>query len=231
MKESDDFSRPWDNSHARAGSRGVLGHVLDQSIDSPGLGSPASSGRRAPPGGFYGPIPGPEAKIDYSEQSMNTAKAKSVVALICATLLLGLGPLACGRKGDSRAAGNQMKAVSVSIAQYAASHSGRLPPFESLGQLETLLLPSLVAPGEKNPRFGGAALAVPLLARPETHEPYVFNAKLSGKLQNDYPRPEAIVVFYERHENYGGRLVAFLDGHHVWASNDEWGRIRIANGL
>jgi hypothetical protein len=162
---------------------------------------------------------------------MSIAKKGLFVAVIGAALLLALGFIFGGRKGDSLRAGNQVRAVSVVIEQYARAHSSRLPAFEDPGRLEVSLLTYLIAPGEKVPRFGGDVLSIPLLARPETGEPYIFNAAVSGKLEKEYSHPETVILFYESHENYGGRLVAFLDGHHIWASNAQWDRTGAANGF
>lgn len=127
----------------------------------------------------------------------------------------------CGRKGDSLRAGNEVRAVSVALERYVQTHAGRLPPFGDHQQLETLLLPYL-RDAAGNAQFGGIRLASPLLARPETGEPYIFNSALSGKPQSEYPHPDTVVLFCESHDNYGGRLVAFLDGHHIWATAKQW---------
>ncbi|HEX5471994.1 MAG TPA: hypothetical protein VFW73_08910 [Lacipirellulaceae bacterium] len=76
----------------------------------------------------------------------------------------------------------------------------------------------------------GPQLAAPLLARPETGEPYFFNQAISCRPVSEFPNTDAVVLFYESQENYGGRLVAFLDGHHIWATSDQWRQLRDAGG-
>lgn len=140
------------------------------------------------------------------------------------SLLVLIAP-AC-RKGDSDAAGRQMRAVSNALEQYARSHSGRLPSFDNLDRLQEQLLPYLMADGAKSPSFDGVNISLPLLARPGTHEPYVFNRAYSAAFDGDRQQADQIIVFYESKENSGGRLVAFLDGHHVWATSAVWEQLR-----
>ena len=116
-----------------------------------------------------------------------------------------------------------MRAVSNAVEHYVRGKAGRLPPMEDLTKLEADLRPYL--------ENAGKGLGVPLLARPETHEPYVFNLALSAKLRSEYPHPESIILFYESKDNAGGRLVAFLDGHHIWAAPDQWKQIQKDGGL
>lgn len=151
--------------------------------------------------------------------------------ILLGALAAGLAVHSGGRKGDSSQAGLQVKAVSVALERYLQVHAGRLPPFEDRGRLEVLLLPYLNNGGKASPQFSGIPLEAPLLARPETGEPYTLNMAVSAKLRSEYPHPEAIPVFYESRENYGGRLVAFLDGHHIWATSEQWNKMRFANGL
>ncbi len=115
-----------------------------------------------------------------------------------------------------------MRAVSNAIEQYARLHTGRLPTFNDLDHLQSLLLPYLIPDGEQKPSFDGIELTLPLLARPETGEPYVFNAGVSAAFDSETQKRDQIIVFYESKENYGGRLVAYLDGHHVWVPHEQW---------
>ena len=89
---------------------------------------------------------------------------------------------------------------------------------EDRGKLAAVLNPFL--------DHGGEGLGVPLLARPETGEVYTFNLALSGQQFSKYAHPEKVIAGYDRDENEGGRLVAFLDGHHIWATREQWERLR-----
>jgi hypothetical protein len=154
-----------------------------------------------------------------------------LLLLACVAAAALLSRLVAGRQGNSPRAGNQMKAVSVAIERYMQEHDGQLPAFEDRARLETSLLKDLRESEEKLPSFAGAPLSLPLLARPETGEPYHFNAALSGKPRHEYSHPEKTVVLYESRENHSGRLVAFLDGHHIWAALVQWEELRQTSGL
>src|SRR4051812_26978367 len=104
--------------------------------------------------------------------------AAFIAVLAAAAIVVGL--MSGGRKGDSRQAENQMKAVSVAIERFAAAHGGVLPTFNDPDPdaLPAALMPYLTGGDPAawgRPRFNGETLSLPLLARPETGEPYAFN--------------------------------------------------------
>src|SRR4051812_7013472 len=118
----------------------------------------------------------------------------AVVAIVAAAAVV-VGLMSGGRRGDSRQAENQLQAGSVAIDGYIKSHGGVLPSFSDPDALQAALIPQLTGGDPAawgRPKFNGETLSLPLLARPETGEPYAFNASLSGRRPDQFAHPESV---------------------------------------
>ena len=120
---------------------------------------------------------------------------------------------------------NQLKQLILGIKQYEQDHDNTLPPMENPAVVKQAILPYVKNEG--------------IFVHPGTKEPYLPNATLSGRREDEALNPRGdvmnvaeMVAFYEASPSADGtRGVAFLDGHVKRITEAEWPALKQASKI
>lgn len=126
-----------------------------------------------------------------------------------------------GNIGTQSGPGTQMEAASVKnlkqlqmgIAMYTQDWDSVLPNLQTASAAQNCLKVYIKSPL--------------IFVTPDTNQPYLPNAALSGKKLASIPNPNSTVLFYEPEPmSDGTRAVAYVDGHVLRIPEADWTKLK-----
>jgi len=123
---------------------------------------------------------------------------------------------------------DRLTKIHSAMVCYATHNNSRLPPMDSIGQVEIALIP--------------CSSDASVLLSPVTHHLFQPNGRLSNHKLRDFAHPSQIVAFYDVHPlepgydrnqplSYPDVDVLFLDGRISTVSSSDWSKYRAASKI
>jgi len=123
------------------------------------------------------------------------------------------------KKEDQEKVVSGLRQLALALQMYVQDNDGQYPPFATPGEMKHALLPYL----------GNADW---VFTDPQTAKPFLPNAWLSRKKENEVVQPSAVVVIFQEAPGPDGlRGVAFADGHAKYVDAQGWEQCKKASGI